>query len=62
MPWLAASPSPSGFWPFAAPTPETSVPAPSAPARSGTLPSTPVSITATFTPAPRVVCQAVVKP
>jgi hypothetical protein len=50
--------APTGRVPSAAPTPETSVPPTTAPRRSATEASTPVSITATFTPSPRVVCHA----
>ncbi|KAF0256991.1 hypothetical protein DOU02_15740 [Clavibacter michiganensis subsp. michiganensis] len=50
--------APTGFVPSADPTPETSVPPATAPRRSATDASTPVSMTATFTPSPRVVCHA----
>ena len=39
-------------WPSGSPEPEASVPPTTAPFRSGWVPSTPLSITATFTPSP----------
>src|SRR6478736_7442188 len=52
----------TGVWPSADPSPEKSLPATTAPRRSGIEPSTPLSITATLTPAPRVTVQAFCTP
>jgi hypothetical protein len=60
VPWFGSSPT--GVWPSGVPMPETSVPPTTAPRSSATLPFTPVSITATVTPLPRVVFHAVVNP
>src|SRR6478736_3000759 len=54
--------APMLFWPSAAPAPETSAPPASTPLRSGCLPSTPLSITATLTLAPFDTSQAFVMP
>ena len=54
--------APMLFWPSALPAPETSTPPASTPARSGCLPSTPLSITATLTLAPLETSQALVMP
>ena len=62
-PWVPCeSSSPTGFCPFADPMPETSVPPTTTPFSSATEPSMPVSMTATFTPAPLLVVHACVKP
>ena len=57
--WLS---SPTGVCPSEVPRPETSVPPTTTPRNSATLPFTPVSMTATVTPSPFEVAQAVVKP
>src|SRR6478735_6926898 len=49
-------------WPLALPAPEMSAPPASTPPKSGCRPSTPLSITATLTPAPLETSQALVMP
>ena len=62
VPWSRSSASPTGRSPLAAPWPEKSVPPLTAPARSGTVPSTPVSMTAIVMPLPWVVDHALRMP
>ncbi|CAH0196930.1 hypothetical protein SRABI128_01645 [Microbacterium sp. Bi128] len=57
LPWLEST-APTGVRPSAAPTPDTSVPAATAPENSTGPRAIPVSMTAIFWPAPRVVFQA----
>ena len=60
VPWSLSTPT--GFWPSGEPVPDASVPPTTAPRSSATVPSTPVSITATLIPVPFDVFHAVVKP
>lgn len=60
VPWEASSSI--GVWPSAPPLPEKSAPPVTTPWSSGTEPSTPVSMTATVTPCPSVVDQALRMP
>lgn len=54
--------APMLFCPLGSPAPEASVPPTTAPLRSGCCPSTPLSMMATFTPAPFDTCQAAEMP
>ncbi len=57
VPWSGAS-EPTGRVPSAEPTPERSMPSTTAPRRSGCVASTPESMIAIVTPAPRVTAHA----